>query len=671
MPVVLYKHNQETYKNIIEMFKTQKRVGVVQPTGTGKSFLMLKWMEDNVKDDITVLSPSIEIFNQLKRYAAEMNVCIDNKVSFISYEKLNTMEESEVLSLKADKIILDEFHRAGAEQWGKSIELLLNNNAAAQVLGLTATPVRYLDEARNMADELFYGCLAKEMTLGEAVAEGILPIPQYVPVWYDYDGRIADYQEDIAAVKNRKKRKEVEDTLIFLKRQLENSYGAKDIFRANMPTNHGKWIVFCKDTEQVDEIISVMKDWLSEVNSDIHSYVSVAKRNDKEKQLRAFMDDNDKTAVKLLYTVDRFNEGVHIDNIDGVIMLRPTKSPIIYLQQMGRALSSKGTRRPIIFDIVNNYQNVMIDYGNGKVNVFEKEFYDSIPRKKHLEFRIFEDMKHFLDILNEIEHLLNNVRPWTVEEINILKDNYIKNKGIASFAHLLPHRSRGSILSMAKRLGLTAGAHQNWSAEELEFLRKNYVPGRGTKELESMLRGRSRTSILAMARRMGLTDGRKSMVWTKDEDDTILTHYNSNRQFVYTKLSNRSKNSIQTRASLLGITSSPIIRTSGKDSAPWTHNEITLLIEKYYTGISIDDLQPLFPDKSIRSIRRRITKLGLSQRKKSPTRKIWTTEEKKTIINLYREGCTSTEIVSHLPARSLYAVKTQIRKMKKTGEIKQ
>lgn len=407
MAVVLYKHNKETYENIISAFEDNNKVGVVQPTGTGKSFLILKWLEDNTDDRFIVLSPSVEIFNQLERYAAEMNVSINDKVSFITYEKLNFMEESEVLSLMADKIVLDEFHRAGAEQWGKSIDMLFSNNANAQVLGLTATPVRYLDDARNMANELFDGNIAREMTLGEAVAEGILPIPEYVPVWYDYNDMLTEYQDNIASIEDDKKRKELEETLHSLKNQLENSYGAKDIFKAHMPTNHGKWIVFCRNTEHIDEIIPVMSDWLSEVNINIHSYVSIAKRSDKDAQLTSFMEDNDNSAVKLLYTVDRFNEGVHIDGVDGVIMLRPTVSPIIYLQQMGRALSSKGTRRPVVFDMVNNYQNVMVDYGNGEENIFEKELYE-FQREYH-ETEKDNEIFHIFEMQITFQHLLNNI----------------------------------------------------------------------------------------------------------------------------------------------------------------------------------------------------------------------------------------------------------------------
>ena len=52
------------------------------------------------------------------------------------------------------------------------------------------------------------------------------------------------------------------------------------------------------------------------------------------------------------------NEGVHVDDVDGVILLRPTVSPIIYLQQIGRALSAGSRKTPVIFDLVNNFDSL-------------------------------------------------------------------------------------------------------------------------------------------------------------------------------------------------------------------------------------------------------------------------------------------------------------------------
>ena len=82
---------------------------------------------------------------------------------------------TEIASLHPAYIIMDEFHRAGAEHWGEKVQKLLALCPDAKLLGLTATNVRYLDNNRDMAGELFDGRIASEMTLSEAIVQGILP----------------------------------------------------------------------------------------------------------------------------------------------------------------------------------------------------------------------------------------------------------------------------------------------------------------------------------------------------------------------------------------------------------------------------------------------------------------------------------------------------------------
>lgn len=76
---------------------------------------------------------------------------------------------AEIAGLQPSYIILDEFHRAGAECWGESTVALLKLCPEAKLLGLTATNIRYLDNNRDMAEELFDGRVASDMTLGEAI----------------------------------------------------------------------------------------------------------------------------------------------------------------------------------------------------------------------------------------------------------------------------------------------------------------------------------------------------------------------------------------------------------------------------------------------------------------------------------------------------------------------
>ena len=58
------------------------------------------------------------------------------------------------------------------------------------------------------------------------------------------------------------------------------------------------------------------------------------------KSFQSFKEDQDNNHLRLLYCIDALNKGIHLDDISGVILLRPTVSPIIYKQQIGRALSA-------------------------------------------------------------------------------------------------------------------------------------------------------------------------------------------------------------------------------------------------------------------------------------------------------------------------------------------
>lgn len=76
---------------------------------------------------------------------------------------------------------------------------LLSLYSDVPILGMSATAIRYLDNRRNMADELFDGNIASEMTLGEAIVRGILNPPKYVL-------SVFTYQEDYDRLKRRVKK---------------------------------------------------------------------------------------------------------------------------------------------------------------------------------------------------------------------------------------------------------------------------------------------------------------------------------------------------------------------------------------------------------------------------------------------------------------------------------
>ena len=194
----LFEHNEKAYHAAVRMMEQYGKAAIVHPTGTGKSYIAFKLIEDNPEKVVIWLSPSEYIFKtqleSLKRNDPDFPLA---NVLFYTYAKLMCCTQAQLEKIAAQKpayIILDEFHRAGAECWGESAVALLKLCSNAKLLGLTATNIRYLDNNRDMAEELFDGHTASDMTLGEAVVRGILPAPKYVTTVYQYQKTLAKYQ---------------------------------------------------------------------------------------------------------------------------------------------------------------------------------------------------------------------------------------------------------------------------------------------------------------------------------------------------------------------------------------------------------------------------------------------------------------------------------------------
>ncbi|MCR5825931.1 MAG: Helicase associated domain protein, partial [Oscillospiraceae bacterium] len=254
-------------------------------------------------------------------------------------------------------IIIDEFHRCGAEQWGQGVQNLIAAHPKAKLLGLSATNIRYLDNQRDMADELFEGKVASEMTLGEAIARGILNAPTYVLSVFAYQKDYERLKGRVRRAKNKAVRDEAGRYLEALRRTLEQADGLDAIFDKHMTDRHGKYLVFCANAEHMREMMSHVPEWFGKIDAAPNIYSALSEDPTAAEAFAAFKAD-DSAHLKLLFCVDMLNEGVHVEDVSGVILFRPTVSPIIYKQQIGRALSASKLKEPIIFDIVNNVENL-------------------------------------------------------------------------------------------------------------------------------------------------------------------------------------------------------------------------------------------------------------------------------------------------------------------------
>ena len=316
---MLHSHNRETYENICELFKTDNRVAAVQPTGTGKSYLIMQLVKDNPECSFVICSPSNYIFSQLTDVALQNGISLEN-VTFMTYMKLSQLDKSEIEHMSFDYCVLDEFHRCGSPEWQRGVQTLLDAVPDAKILGTTATPIRYLDSGRNMAQELFGENYAVNMSLSEAIRRHILPMPVYVTSWYSFKGDIEHLEAKAEQSGNPRLKRVLTGKIAQAKRMIaELDVGIDRIFEKHIPDRAGKYIVFCPNVERLGQIETECSDWLNRVNTNIHKYAVYSENNSSQKQFDEFKNDNDISAIKLLFCVDMLNEGVHFDDIDGVI----------------------------------------------------------------------------------------------------------------------------------------------------------------------------------------------------------------------------------------------------------------------------------------------------------------------------------------------------------------
>ena len=256
----------------------------------------------------------------------------------------------------------------------------------ANLLGLSATRIRYLDGQRDMATELFGGRVAAEMTLGEAIARGILPSPRYVISVYRYEEEIRKYAEKVQSISDLCRRSQAKQRLLQLRRALSQAACLPVIFRRYLKAD-GKYIVFCASVSHLEEIKAQAEEWFGCIDKAYHMYDVYTGNSENKREFQRFQKDCS-PHLKLLFCIDMLNEEIHLPDIDGVILLRLTASPVIYRQQIGRALcagrdqsgrdkqkqnqNSESAKVPLILDLVNNFENL------NSIRSVEEEYQEAV-----------------------------------------------------------------------------------------------------------------------------------------------------------------------------------------------------------------------------------------------------------------------------------------------------
>ena len=409
---LIYKHQQKTYELMKESLKKNKKAAYVFPVGCGKSFPVLKYIEDNPDKKVLFVSPNLAIINQMKKYIStyilngkEVNKKTMPNFRAVTYQSLQMLGNR---NIKPDVIVFDEIHRMGAEKWEQDIDKLLEANPDAEIIGMSATPER--TDKRNMAYEKFGDSVVYEMSLTEALSgekegEVVLNGARYVRVISELKEYANNIKKDIDLIEDEKRKGKLIEKYEKLSSIISNAPGIQDVMAQAMKKKNGKYIVFCSNREEMFEKMRQAQEIFGKVNKNIRADYVITNNDgigkttaENRKTIEEFESRENGDALNLLFCVDMLNEGRHIEGIDGEVQFRPTDSSILYKQQIGRVLSSdKNAEETVIIDSVNNWLrqlDTFMELGHAIEKTGNKSSYKL--------FNFTSEELELLDILREI-----------------------------------------------------------------------------------------------------------------------------------------------------------------------------------------------------------------------------------------------------------------------------
>ena len=432
----LLPHNEEAFIKLKKCLENNQLVAVNHATGTGKSFIILKYLYENKGKRILFLSPSYPINDQLmQEHTKELGIDVKefSKIDTLIYRSLLKMDMDELAS-NYDIIVLDEYHRCGAKKWGIKVNQLLEcvkkKHPETKVIGTTATEIRYLDNERNMNNILFDGVCASTLTLADAMLREILPVPIYVNSLVDLS---MEYESAIRKIYKKslydRERNYYLQLVAGIRSQIDEIVNKEEDIGQYIKRD-GKHLVFSSTIDNIEKD----KITIDKLLNCKHNEYVVHSRRTKEANARALKEFRYDSDPATLYCINILNEGVHVKGVDSIFMLRPTTSPIIFFQQLGRLLSySRRKDKVVVFDLVNNIRRSPHIY-KLYIDLYQRanELIESDPENKDRYLNIVKRFKIVdatskiydkLDILNSALAKENFYKKRIEFVIEILQEN--------------------------------------------------------------------------------------------------------------------------------------------------------------------------------------------------------------------------------------------------------
>ena len=349
------------------------------------------------------------VFGNTRKFGLLSGNSKDYDCDFL-FATMNMMSKTDVYEKfakdKFEVVIIDEVHRAGSNSYQK----IMSYFEPELYLGMTASPER--TDGFDIY-QLFDHNIACEIRLQQALEEDML-------CQFHYFG-ITDLEVDGQAFDEKTK-------LSNFNALVSNDRVNHIIEKANYFGHSGdrvKGLVFCSRKSEARELSNKFNE---------RGYKTVFLCSDdsqerREEVIDRLTNDDREDTLDYIFTVDIFNEGVDIPEINQVIMLRPTESPIVFVQQLGRGLrKAEDKKYVVILDFIGNYtNNFMIPIALSGDRSYNK---DNIRRYVREGERIIPGSStiHFDEIAKS--RIYQSIDSANFSDIKLIKENYImlKNK---------------------------------------------------------------------------------------------------------------------------------------------------------------------------------------------------------------------------------------------------
>jgi len=337
----------DALRNLVNIRANGKNKALlISATGTGKTYLSafdVKAVEAKTFLFIVhrgnIANKAMETFKSIFGTTRSMGVFSGNRkevnANFL-FSTVQTISKPENLELfnkdHFDYIVIDETHRAGAESYKRVLDYF----NPGFLLGMTATPER--TDGHDIFKYFDYN-IAYEIRLHKALEEEMLaPFHYYGVTDVSVNGHIIDDNSAFDSLTSNERLDKIIEKSKF--------YGCD--------SGEVRGLVFCSKVEEC-------KALASEFTKRGLPSISLSGENNEQERSKAIEQletDNKEEQIKYIFSVDIFNEGVDIPRVNQIIMLRPTQSAIIFVQQLGRGLrKTDGKEYLTVIDFIGNYNN--------------------------------------------------------------------------------------------------------------------------------------------------------------------------------------------------------------------------------------------------------------------------------------------------------------------------